>query len=129
MPYFWGGNKYLLDIRVRPGAISRDHQARFAALESLIRDHSLDLRRYPRNLAYVRPSVFAYRSGADDVADRWALAVRQIGWRMLVLDSYGWRVLAWSSLTPRYRKLLRSASGVARSFVGCLVGAGGAVLR
>jgi glycosyltransferase involved in cell wall biosynthesis len=129
MPYFWGGNKYLLDIRVRPGAISRDHRARFAALESLIRDHSPDLRRHPPNLAYVRPSVFAYRSGEDDVADRWAREVRQIGLRMLVPDSYGWRVLAWSSLTPWHRKLLRSASGAVRSFVGCVVGAGGAVLR
>jgi glycosyltransferase involved in cell wall biosynthesis len=129
MPYFWGSKNYLLDIRVRPGAISRDHRLRLMALDNLISDHGRHLRRYPSNLAYVRPSVFAYRAGEDAVADRWAGVVKQLGWRVVFLDSYGWRMLAWSSLRPRFRRMLRSGNHAARAFVGRLIGADGAVLR
>jgi glycosyltransferase involved in cell wall biosynthesis len=129
MPYFWGSKNYLLDIRVRPGAISRDHGSRLKALDQLISDHGPRLRRYPGNLAYVRPSVFAYRAGEDAVADRWARVVKQLGWRIVFLDSYGWRMLAWSALPPAYRRMLRSGNYAVRAIVGRMIGASGAALR
>ena len=130
MPYFWGGRKYLLDIRVRPGAISRSHSERFKALDDLIGEHKRALRHYPSNMAYLRPSVFAYRAGDDAVADRWAAAVRsQVGYRRLFGDSYGWRMIGWSVLAPRYRTMLRSVNQIVRSLIGRLAGTRGPVLR
>jgi glycosyltransferase involved in cell wall biosynthesis len=130
MPYFWGSRKYLLDIRVRPGAISRGHSERFKALDDLIGEHKRALRHYPSNLAYLRPSVFAYRAGDDAVADRWAAAVRsQVGYRALLGDSYGWRMIGWSMLAPRYRTVLRNVNQIVRSLIGRLAGARGPVLR
>ena len=130
MPYFWGGKSYLLDIRVRPGAISRNYQKRFEALDKLINSYKELLSRYPSSLAYLRPSVFAYRAGEDGVADRWAEAVlSQVGYRALFLDPYGWRMIGWKTLSPRYRRVLRGGTQLGRSLVGRLVGARGAVLR
>jgi glycosyltransferase involved in cell wall biosynthesis len=129
MPYFWGSSKYLLDIRLRPGGISRNPAARFQVRDALIEKHSQALQRHPRELAYLRPSVFAYRAGHDERADRWAGIARRLGWRILFLDSYGWRMLGWSMLGAGYRRGLRASSQAARSLVGRLVGAPGGLLR
>lgn len=129
MPYFWGSSKYLLDIRIRPGAITRNQAARFQDRDALIERHSQALQRYPKELAYLRPSVFAYRAGYDERADRWARIARRPGWRILLLDSYGWRLFGWSMLGARCRRRLRASTRAARSLVGWLVGASGSPLR
>ena len=129
MPYFWGSSKYLLDIRIRPGAISRNHEARFQARDALIEKYGQALQRYPKELAYLRPSVFAYRAGHDERADRWARIAMRLGWRILFLDSYGWRLLGWSMLGARWRRRLRAGNKAARALVGRLVGAPSGLLR
>src|SRR5260370_18811066 len=102
MPYFWGNTKYLLDIRVRSGAISRDHARRFEGLDALIADHAPHLERNPAGMAYVRAAVFAYRAGADDFAGRWTARAGEAGLRRLLADSYGWRMLGRKGLVaPR----------------------------
>ena len=98
MPFFWGNSAYLLDIRVRPGAISRDHRARFESLDALIGKYAERLQRYPREMAYVRAAVFAYRASEDGFAVRWASLGRQAGLRSLIKDSYGWRLLGLLAL-------------------------------
>ena len=72
MAYFYGSTEYLLDIRIRPGAISRDHSKRFKALDDLIAEYGPAMKREPLGMAYVRAAVFAYRAADDSFADRWA---------------------------------------------------------
>jgi glycosyltransferase involved in cell wall biosynthesis len=129
MPYFIGNSKYLLDIRVRPGAISRDHKKRFIALDSVIAKNCPKLRRYPKGMGYVRAAVFAFRAGEDDFAERWARLAKNDSLPQLLKDSWGWRLLAWSVLTARQRQALRRASMLARSLLGRAVGVSGGILR
>lgn len=129
MPYFVGGRKYLLDIRVRAGAISRDHTKRFTALEKLIADYAPRLRRRPRGMAYVRAAVFAYRAGEDEFATRWALAGREAPLMTLLADSYGRKMLAWRALPDRGRTALRRSDVLLRSAIGRVVSAGASVPR
>jgi len=129
MPYFWGNGAYLLDIRVRSGAISRDLRYRFECLDVLLREHAPGLRRYPQGMAYVRAAVFAYRAGADEFAQRWTQFARQAGLLRLLRDSYGRRLLGWSALRPAQRRLLRHCDQLARSLVGRVIGEAGGLLR
>jgi glycosyltransferase involved in cell wall biosynthesis len=129
MPYFWGGSAYLLDIRVRSGAISRDLVKRFEDLDVLISERRAQLRRQPEGMAYVRAAVFAFRAGADDFALRWSRLARQAGLWPLVRDSYGRRLLAWCWLRPAGRGGLRRLDAALRSLVGRAVGARGSLLR
>jgi glycosyltransferase involved in cell wall biosynthesis len=129
MPYFWGNRAYLLDVRVRPGAISRNHKVRFEGLDVLIKEHSPYLQRYPIGMAYVRAAVFAYRVGDDNFAQRWARLARDAGLVTLLADSYGRRLLAWSMLLPSQRRMLNRANLVTRSIIGQVIGAHGSLLR
>jgi glycosyltransferase involved in cell wall biosynthesis len=129
MPYFVGSRKYLLDIRVRPGAISRDHKKRFIALEKVIADYAPRLRRRPPGLAYVRAAVFAYRAGEDEFAARWALAGKEAPLMALLADSYGRRMIAWSALSDRGRATLRQSNVLLRGAIGKVVSAGASVPR
>jgi glycosyltransferase involved in cell wall biosynthesis len=121
MPYFWGNGAYLLDIRIRADAISRDHRKRFESLDVLISEYAPSLRRYPKGMAYVRAAVFAYRAGDDDFAQRWAQLAKKAGLRRLLSDSYGRRLLAWNALGPVHRKMLRRCSSLARSVAGRII--------
>jgi glycosyltransferase involved in cell wall biosynthesis len=129
MPYFLGGSSYLLDLRVRPGAISRNHRQRFEKLDHLISEHSPNLRRYPVGMAYVRASVFAFRAGDDDVALRWAQLAWGAGLAWLIRDGYGWRLIGWTMLPARARAALRGSDTVIRAVVGRVIRAPGGLLR
>ncbi len=129
MPYFYGSGKYLVDIRVRPGAISRDHRARFEALDSVVTKYAPRLRRRPAGMGYVRAAVFAYRAGEEEFAQRWARLARQAGMRRLLADSYGRRLLIWSSLSLPQRRTLRRSSVLARLLIGRAIGSAGGILR
>lgn len=129
MPYFVGSRKYLLDIRVRVGAISRDHRKRFIALEKVIADYAPRLRRRPRGMAYVRAAVFAYRAGEDEFAARWALAGKEAPRMALLTDTYGRKMLAWSALPDHGRARLRRSNALLRSAIGKVLGAGASVPR
>jgi glycosyltransferase involved in cell wall biosynthesis len=129
MPYFWGNSAYLLDIRVRPGAIGRDHRGRFESLDGLIDKYAPRLERYPRGMAYVRAAVFAYRAGEDDFAQRWKLLAKQAGLRRLLTDSYGWRLLGWGVLGPIQRRMFRRCNLVVRFLIGRALGMTGGLGR
>jgi glycosyltransferase involved in cell wall biosynthesis len=129
LPYFWGSRAYLLDIRVRPGAISRDYRRRFEALAGLIDRHATALRRHPPGMAYVRAGVFAYRAGEDDFAQRWTGLARSAGVRRLLADSYGRRLLAWGALSPAQRTVLRGGNHRARSVIGRAIGVADGIVR
>lgn len=129
MPYFIGSHRYLLDIRVRPGAISRDHKKRFVALDTLIAKHSVNLRKHPKGMAYVRAAVFAFRAGDEDFAQRWARLATKDTFVHLLGDSYGRRLLGWYLLSERQRRIVRQANALLRSQVGRLIGLSGGILR
>lgn len=129
MPYFIGSRRYLLDIRVRPGAISRDHKRRFVALDTLIARHSINLRKHPKGMAYVRAAVFAFRAGDEDFAQRWARLATKGTSVHLLGDPYGRRLLGWYLLSERQRQMVRRANALLRSLIGRLIGLSGAILR
>ncbi|HYK66947.1 MAG TPA: glycosyltransferase family A protein [Streptosporangiaceae bacterium] len=129
MPYFAGSAAYLLDLRVRSGAISRDHQRRFNKLAHLIAEYAPDLRRYPAGMAYVRAAVFAFRAGNDDVALPWARLARTVGLSRLLRYSYGWRLVGWSILPARGRVALRRSGSALRGLIGRAIKAPGGLLR
>jgi glycosyltransferase involved in cell wall biosynthesis len=129
MPYFLGGSSYLVDLRVRPGAISRNHRQRFEKLDHLISEYSPHLHRYPVGMAYVRASVFAFRVGDDDVALRWAQLAWKAGLGWLIRDGYGWRLIGWTILSARGRTALRRSDTVFRALVGRAIRAPGGLLR
>lgn len=129
MPYFWGNPSYLLDIRVRPGAISRDLTKRFDALEQLCARFAPDMEHTPEGMAYVRPAVFALRGGYEGYAERWAQMARSAGATRLLRDGYGVRLLGWMLLSPRQRDRFRSANDVVRKLIGRVVGMAGGLAR
>jgi glycosyltransferase involved in cell wall biosynthesis len=129
MPYFLGSAAYLLDLRVRPGAMSRDYRQRFENLHHLIGEHSRDLRRHPVGMAYVRAAVFAFRAGNEDVALRWARRARTAGVARLIRDSYGWRLIGWTSLPASGRMALRRSDAGIRALVGRAIRAPAGLLR
>jgi glycosyltransferase involved in cell wall biosynthesis len=129
MPYFVGSPAYLLDLRVRSGAISRDYQRRFEKLAYLIGEHAPDLRRYPGGMAYVRAAVFAFRAGNDDIALPWVQLARTAGFSRLLRYSYGWRLIGWSMLPARARVALRRSTGATRGLIGRAIRAPGGLLR
>jgi glycosyltransferase involved in cell wall biosynthesis len=129
MPYFWGNASYLLDLRVRAGAISRDHQQRFENLDALIASFGPGLRHSPLGMAYVRAAVFAFRAGYDEYAGRWAEVAREAGLRRLLADSYGRRLIGWVLLPPAGRRALRRSDSMARAVIGRLLRAPGGLLR
>jgi glycosyltransferase involved in cell wall biosynthesis len=129
MPYFVCTPGYLLDLRVRSGAISRDYRRRFEKLAHLIGEHAPDLRRYPAGMAYVRAAVFAFRAGNDDVALPWLQLARTAGLPRLLHYSYGWRLIGWSILPTRGRAVLRRLTGAIRGLIGRAIRAPGGLLR
>lgn len=116
MPYFWGAGDYSVDVRVRTGAVSRDHGKRFEALDEIIRKYGPSMKRAPLGMAYVRAAVFAYRSGDDGRADVWALRARTAGWFRLARDGYGLRVLFWKSRSIHQRHAIRTVTNGVKSF-------------
>jgi glycosyltransferase involved in cell wall biosynthesis len=128
-PYFWGNSAYLLDLRVRPGAISRDYRGRFEKSDAIAREFSPSLRRYPEGMAYVRFAVFAFRAGYEDFALRWARLAKQAGLTHLLVDTYGWRLVGWTILPPIGRRALRRGNSLARALLGRIISAPTALLR
>ncbi len=129
MPYFLGVPAYLVDLRVRPGAMSRNLRLRFENLHRLIGEYSPDLRRNPVGMAYVRAAVFAFRAGEEDAALRWAGLAWEAGFGRLIRDSYGRRLIGWTILLARGRAALRSSDALIRAIVGRVIRAPNGLLR
>ena len=79
-PAFQGIRRWHVDMRLmRTGSISRDRSGRYQALEAILAEYSPLMCRHHPGLAYVRPAVFAYRDGHDEIGDRWAAEARAAG--------------------------------------------------
>ncbi|MCW0215846.1 MAG: glycosyltransferase [Pseudonocardia sp.] len=115
-PLFWGNRRYLVDMRLmRAGSISSNRGARFAALDKVLAEYAPQMTRLHPGLAYVRPAVFAFRDGFDDVASEWALQARKAGAKELARSTWGASLLAWDQAGPVGRARIRSARDGVRS--------------
>ena len=91
-PAFQGIRRWHVDMRLmRTGSISRDRSGRYRALETILAEYAPLMRRGHQGLAYVRPAVFAYRDGHDEIGDRWAAEARDAGTAALAGTSGAWR--------------------------------------
>lgn len=129
MPHFLGDSAWLLDVRVRAGALSRDYTRRFEQLDHLIAEFAPGLARNPAGMAYVRAAVFAFRAGHDEFALGWARTARTAGLWRLARYPYGLRLLGWSALPPAGRVTLRRLTAWLRNLIAHAIRAKGGLLR
>ena len=79
-PVLWASKHFLVDLRLRPGSVTRNRTASETALADLLEGRIGQLRRLPAGLAYVRPAVAAFKHGSDDdLASYWAAKARSAG--------------------------------------------------
>ena len=115
-PLFWGVRKYLVDMRLmRTGSISSNRGARFSTLDDLLARYAPTMTRLHPGLAYVRPAVFAYRDGYDDIGDKWAAEARKAGPAELARTQFGRTLLTWSGSGPAGRAKLRALRNSTRA--------------
>ncbi len=117
-PAFRGIRRWHVDMRLmRTGSISRDRSARYRSLETILAEYAPMMRRSHPGLAYVRPAVFAYRDGYDEIGDRWADEARAAGTAALRRDVWGVSLLAWHGAGAAGRARMRRARDAARGGV------------
>ena len=101
-PAFQGIRRWHVDMRLmRTGSISRDRSGRYRALETILAEYAPLMQRSHPGLAYVRPAVFAYRDGHDEIGDRWADEARAAGTAALRRDVWGVGVARLAQGRPR----------------------------
>jgi glycosyltransferase involved in cell wall biosynthesis len=117
-PIFWANRRYLVDLRLRAGSISRDRTARINALQNLLAKNVPQLQRLPSGLAYVGPALNALKYGTEsDVTAQWVREARSAGFLRLTRSLTGARFLFWYSLSPSGREVVRSAQRGSRGVV------------
>ncbi len=117
-PVLWGSKHFLVDLRLRPGQVTRDRSASDNAMRKLLDGQSGKLQRLPAGLAYVRPALAAYKyAGNDSLADEWAAKARSAGPGQLLRSVAGVRMLFWNTLSPAGRQAVRSAQDSTREAV------------
>jgi glycosyltransferase involved in cell wall biosynthesis len=118
-PFMWGNRHFLVDLRLRPGSVTRDRSAMYEAVRELLEKHTPRLRHAPPGLAYVHVAVTAlkYGDGGEDLAEELAAQARTAGVGRLMRSSMGWRLLLWSGLSRPGRATLRTAQHEAREAV------------
>ncbi len=127
-PYFWGSSSYLLDLRIRPGAISTNWDSRFKFMEQLLDLNVAYLQRTPPGLAYIRPAILAYRAGYDSIADEWMQQVRSAPLVRVLRDQFGVRVLLWAAIGSAGRSVVRQAMRFVKKSAGRGLSTGGKIV-
>ena len=117
-PVLWASKYFLVDLRLRPGSMSRDRGDIDAALNDMLESQTAKLRRLPAGLAYVRPAVTAFKYGGnDDLAEYWAGQARSVGSGQLARTVPGIRLLFWDTLPRPARNAVRSVQYSARELL------------
>jgi glycosyltransferase involved in cell wall biosynthesis len=117
-PALWASKYFLVDMRLRPGSITRDRSGFETALYDMLESQTVKLRRLPAGLAYVRPAVVAFKYGGnDDLAEYWAGRARSVGSGQLARTVPGIRLLFWDTLPRPARRAVRSAQYSARELL------------
>jgi hypothetical protein len=117
-PLLWASRHFLVDLRLRPGSITRNRAGAEAAQLDFLEAQTPKLERLPAGLAYVRPAVAALKYGGnDDLAERWAVQAREAGTGHLLRSTWGLRLLFWHSLPRSGRRTMRSVQSHTRNAV------------
>ena len=117
-PLLWANRHFLVDLRLRPGSVTRDRAGGEAALLDFLEAQTPKLQRLPAGLAYVRPAVGALKYGGnEELAERWAAQARAAGIGHLLRSTWGLRLLFWHSLPRSGRRAVRSAQSHTRNAV------------
>ncbi len=117
-PGLWASKYFLVDLRLRPGSMTRDRAGIEDALNEMYESQTAKLRRLPPGLAYVRPAVLAFKYGEnDDRAEYWAKRARSVGSGQLARTVPGIRLLLWDSLPRPARRRVRSAQYSVREVI------------
>jgi glycosyltransferase involved in cell wall biosynthesis len=107
-PVLWASKYFLVDMRLRPGSITRDR----AGLESALCNM---LESLPAGLAYVRPALIAFKYGEnEELAEYWAGQARSVSSGHLARTVPGLRLLFWDTLPRPARSAVRSLQDSAR---------------
>ncbi len=117
-PVLWASKYYLVDMRLRPGSITRDRAGLESALSSMLESQVAKLRRLPAGLAYVRPALTAFKYGNnEELAEYWAGRARSVTSSQLARTVPGLRLLFWDTLPRPARRAVRSVQCSARELV------------
>lgn len=117
-PGLWASKYFLVDLRLRPGSMTRDRAGIEDALNEMYESQTAKLRRLPAGLAYVRPAVLAFKYGEnDDRAEYWAKRARSVGSGRLARTVPGIRLLFWDSLPRPARRRVRSVQCSVREMI------------
>ena len=109
-PIFWANKRFLVDLRLRAGSISRDQTSREKALQQILEKNVPLLRRVPSGQAYVGPALTALKYGTEsEVTARWVQEARSVGLPQLASSLTGARFLFWNGLSAHGRSVVRSA--------------------
>jgi glycosyltransferase involved in cell wall biosynthesis len=117
-PVLWASKYFLVDIRLRPGSITRDRAGLESAISDMLESQTAKLRRLPAGLAYVRPAVFAFKYGEnEELAEYWAGRARSVSSVQLARSVQGLRLLFWDTLPRPARSAVRSLQHSARELL------------
>ena len=117
-PVLWGSQYFLVDRRLRPGAMTRDTTTGEAVLDKLLAAQAPELRRHPAADAYVRPALLALKYGSDaTMARSWAGMARSSGSGRLARSTAGRQLLLWDTIPAPGRRAVRSAQSLGRAAV------------
>ena len=117
-PALWGNKYFLVDMRLRPGSITRDRAGLESALSSMLESQTSRLRRLPAGLAYVRPALIAFKYGEnEELAECWAGRARSVSSSQLARTVPGLRLLFWDTLPRPVRSAVRSLQYSARELL------------
>jgi glycosyltransferase involved in cell wall biosynthesis len=117
-PGLWASKYFLVDLRLRPGSMTRDRSGIEDALNEMYELQTAKLRRLPASLAYVRPAVLAFKYGEnDDRAEYWAKRARSVGSAQLARTVPGIRLLFWDSLPRPARRRVRAMQYSVREMI------------
>ena len=117
-PVLWASKYFLVDMRLRPGSITRDRSGFEMALYDMLESQTAKLRRLPAGLAYMRPALIAFKYGeSEDLAEYWAGRARSVGSAQLARTVPGLRLLFWDTLPRPARNMVRSAQSSVRELL------------
>lgn len=109
-PVLWGSRHFLVDRRLRAGAMTRDTTTGEAVLDQMLAIQAAKLRRYQAADAYLRPALLALRYGSDPKRARaWSATARSAGLRRLVRSRAGRQLLLWCAMPESGRTAARRA--------------------